>query len=165
MSDMERLVADTRVDEGYKPKPYKDTRNLWTFGEGRCLETHPLTGAEWKQLLDRQYIDVAIGVPGADLLERQELAAVEARLAHDYDFWPQLNAARQNALIEMAYQMGAEHEEAFHDMIAAIRVAVASGRDEDWALAEERGLASAWAKQTPARAKRVMTQLRTGVFA
>jgi lysozyme len=157
MSDMERLVADTRVDEGYKPKPYKDTRGLWTFGEGRCLETHPLTGAEWKTLLDRAYLDVAIAVPGADLLERTELAAVEVRLAHDYDFWPRLNAPRQNALIEMAYQMGADKEEAFHQMVTAIR-------EERWADAEAAGLDSLWAKQTPARAAKVMRQLRTGEF-
>ncbi len=80
------------------------------------------------------------------------------------EFWPRLNAARQNALIEMAYQMGVEHEEAFRDMVAAIRVAVASGRVEDWALVEEKGFDSAWAKQTPDRARRVMDQLRTGVF-
>lgn len=157
MSDVERLVADTRIDEGYKPKPYKDTRGLWTFGEGRCLETHPLTGAEWKLLLDRGYLDVAIGVPGADLLERQELAAVEVHLAHDYDFWPKLNAARQNALIEMAYQMGADKEEAFHQMVTAIR-------EKRWADAKAAGLDSLWAKQTPARATRVMDQLRTGEF-
>jgi lysozyme len=157
MSDMEELIIATRADEGYKPKPYKDTRGLWTFGEGRCLETHPLTGAEWKILLDRDYIDVAIGVRGADLLERQELAAVEVRLAHDYDFWPRLNDARQNALIEMAYQMGADKEESFHVMVTAVR-------EERWADAEAAGLDSLWAKQTPARAARVMKQLRTGEF-
>ena len=165
MSDMERLVATTRTDEAYKAKPYRDTRQLWTFANGRCLETHPLTGAEWKFLLDRNYIDAAISVAGADVLERQELVAVEVRLAHDYsDFWGRLNAARENALIEMAYQMGVEHEETFHDMVATIRVAVASGRDEDWAAVERKGLDSAWAKQTPARATRVMDQLRTGDF-
>lgn len=157
MSDMPKLVASTRADEGYKPKPYKDTRGLWTFGEGRCLETHPLTGAEWKMLLDRGYLDVAIGLPGADLLERQELATVEVRLAHDYDFWPQLNAPRQNALIEMAYQMGAEKEEGFHLMLAAIRAG-------NWQEAYTQALASDWAKETPLRAKLIATMILTGAF-
>lgn len=166
MSNLDQLVAETRVDEGYKPKPYQDTRKLWTFGEGRCLETHPLTGAEWKMLLDRGLIDVAISVAGADLLERQELAALEVRLAHDYsDFWNRLNDARQNALLEMAYQMGVEHEEAFHDMLAAIRVAVVNDTPAAWASVKADGLDSDWARrETPGRAERVLTQLATGVF-
>ena len=164
MSDLDRLTAETRIDEGYKPKPYKDTRQLWTFGEGRCLETHPLTGAEWKMLLDRGLIEVSISVAGADLLERQELAALGVRLAHDYDFWPRLNDARQNALIEMAYQMGVEHEEAFHDMLGAIRTATVSDTPAAWAIVKADGLDSAWARETPARANRVLTQLATGVF-
>ena len=46
MSDLARLLAATRQDEGYRGQPYKDSRGLWTFANGRCLETHPLTGAE-----------------------------------------------------------------------------------------------------------------------
>ena len=164
MSDLNRLTAETRADEGYKPKPYKDTRQLWTFGEGRCLETHPLSGAEWKALLDRGLIEVSISVAGADLLERQELAALEVRLAHDYDFWPRLNDARQNALLEMAYQMGVEHEEAFRDMLGAIRTAMVSDTPAAWAIVKADGLDSAWARETPGRANRVLTQLATGVF-
>lgn len=165
MTDEARLEATVRKNEDYKPRPYKDTRALWTFGNGRCLETHPLSAAEWKLLLDRGYLEVTINPAGADLLEQLELAVIETALAHDYaDFWPRLNDARQNALAEMAYQMSVAKEESFHGMLAAIRVAVASDRPEDWAIVEQKGLASDWAQQTPARAQRVMHQLRTGEF-
>ena len=50
-------------------------RGLWTFDEGRCLETDP-PGVEWKMLLDRSYLDLSIARAGADLLESLELAAV-----------------------------------------------------------------------------------------
>jgi hypothetical protein len=50
-------------------------------------------------------------------------------------------------------------------MLAAIRFVVESDRPQDWEAVERAGLNSAWAKQTPPRAARVMKQLRTGVFA
>ena len=166
MTDMRHLLAQTAAEEGYRSAPYKDSRGLWTVGEGRCLETHPLAGAEWKALLDAREIGVSLMLAGAQRLMREELLAVEAQLAHDYqDFWPKLTDARQNALIEMAYQMGVEHEEEFRNMLGDIRVAVALDTPDAWAKVKAAGLASAWATQTPARADRVMTQLATGVFA
>ncbi|MGC8519956.1 MAG: glycoside hydrolase family protein [Steroidobacteraceae bacterium] len=165
MTDMTRLLAATSADEGFRATPYRDTQDLWTIGEGRCLETHPLSGPEWKALLDAGQISVSITHDGADSLMREQLLAIEAKLAADYrDFWAQLNDARQNALIEMAYQLGVEHEEEFHDMLGDIRIALRLNTPGAWGAVRAAGLNSLWAKQTPARAVRVMTQLATGQF-
>jgi lysozyme len=158
VTDAARLDASVTSHEAYKAAPYRDTKNLWTFATGRCLETHPLSPAEWKYLLDYALMSVVITKHGADWLMQRQLAAVEAQLAKDYaSFWTRLNDARQNALIEMAYQMGADKEEAFHQMLVAIR-------DERWTDAEAAGLNSLWAQQTHARAVEIMHQLRTGAF-
>jgi GH24 family phage-related lysozyme (muramidase) len=158
MTDITRLDAAVVAHESYRAFAYKDSRGLWTMANGRCVETHPLSPDEWKQLLDHAWLSVSISKQGADWLMQKELREVEAQLAQDYaSFWASLNDARQNALIEMAYQMGAEKEEAFHQMIAAIR-------DERWADAETAGLNSLWAKETHARAVEIMKQLRTGEF-
>lgn len=165
MPDLTRLMQRTGEDEGFESRPYKDTRGLWTFARGRCLETHPLTGAEWKTLLDQRLIDIQIAPTGADTLEQSQLEIVEAHLARDYaDFWSKLGDARQNALIEMAYQMGEAKELAFHDMLGHIRIAVRTNADSEWELAKQCGLDSDWARETPARAARVLTQLATGEF-
>ena len=166
MTDMTRLLATTGSDEGFRAKPYRDTQDLWTLGEGRCLETHPLTGAEWKMLLDAGQIQVTINRDGSNTLMREQLLAIEAQLASiNRDFWPKLNDAQQNALIEMAYQMGVEHEEEFHEMLGDIRVAVRINTPGAWAAVKAAGLASEWAqKETPGRAERLMTQLATGRF-
>jgi lysozyme len=165
MTNMARLLASTASDEGFEPKPYRDTEDLWTIGEGRCLETHPLSGAEWKALLDSGQISVAITKDGSDTLMRGQLEQIEAKLASiNRDFWPLLNDAQQNALIEMAYQMGVAHEEAFYDMLGDIRVAVRIKTPGAWAAVKAAGLASEWAKETPARAQRLMTQLASGQF-
>lgn len=159
MTDMPRLLAETGSDEGYDGTPYPDTQQLWTFGEGRCLERLPLTAVEWKYLLDNKLLTVNLSRPGADYLKQRDLLVIENQLAIDYrDFWPHLNDAQQNALLEMAYQLGITGEEHFLNMIAALRAG-------DMEAAKAAGLASQWAKQTPARAERVMTQLATGEFA
>src|ERR1700722_18784967 len=138
---MPRVLAQTGSDEGYDGTPYLDTEKLWTAGEGRCLETKPLNGQEWKYLLDNRLIALTLSRPGADYLKERDLLAIESQLAVDYvDFWPHLNDARQNALIEMAYQLGVKGEEHFLNMIAAVR----SG---DMARAKLAGLDSQWAKE------------------
>lgn len=158
MSDMTRLVTWTDAEEATKAVPYLDTENLWTVATGRCLETNPFNAAEWKYLLDNKLIALNVTPAGSEWLLRKELAAIEHQLSIDYTlFWQFLNDARQNALIEWAYQLGVAKEEAFHVAIQAIREA-------RWDDAERAMLDSLWAKQTPARAKRVAEQLRTGEF-
>jgi lysozyme len=158
MTDKTRLRAQVRIAEGYRARPYKDSRGLWTFGNGRCLETHPLTGAEWKELLDKKQLAAFLSIDGADSLEEAELDLVEADLARDlYPYWAGLNDARQNALIEMAYQMGVQKEEAFHDMLTCVS-------KSDWPGAYAAGMDSDWARETPPRAQRVLTQLSSGTF-
>lgn len=159
MTDMPRLLAETGKDEGYDGTPYEDTQHLWTFAEGRCLERKPLSGPEWKYLLDNKLITVNISRPGADYLKERDLVAIENQLAIDYrDFWPHLNDARQNALLECAYQIGVAGEEHFVQMLAAVRAG-------DMERAKLAGLDSLWAKETPDRAVRVLEQLASGEFA
>lgn len=158
MTDMARLQSAIEPAEGFGASANKDPVGLWEIGFGSCLETAPLTGAEWKGLLDQKALTVTITRAGARWLEAQRIQSVIDQLAHDYqDFWPNLNDARQNALVEMAYQMGAKGEEGFHDMLAAIR-------REDWVGAKIAGVASQWYRKFTTRAERVLEQLRTGEF-
>lgn len=156
MTDEARLEQSIDGNEGFEPVPYLDTEMRWSAGIGLCLETRPLTGPEWKFLLDGKLITFTITKPGANWLVERDMAVIEQQLSHDYqDFWAFLNAPRQNALAEMAYQLGVRSEESFHQMITAVRAA-------DWAQAKIAGMDSLWAKQTPSRANTLLTQLETG---
>jgi lysozyme len=158
MTDLARLQSAIEPAEGFGASAYRDSKNLWTIGFGACLETAPLTGAEWKALLDQGAITVTITKDGARWLEAQRIQFVIDRLAHDYeDFWSSLNDARQNSMVEMAYQMGITKEEAFHDMLAAIRRG-------DFTGAKIAGMDSIWYREFTSRAERVLEQLRTGEF-
>lgn len=158
MTDPVRLEESVESDEGFKAAPYLDTRKLWTWAEGWCLETSPPTGLQWKYLLDNKLVTMSITRAGADWFVKLRLADIEKQLALDYaDFWLFLGAARQNALVEIAYQMGVTKEEAFHVAIQAMR----EGR---WHDAEAAFLDSLWARETPDRATKLAAQIGTGEF-
>lgn len=151
------LEQEVDQQEGFRAAPYKDTRGLWTFGTGRCLETAPLTGPEWKHLLDAGLIQVNITETGADYLESSILAAVEQKLSAIFSWWPKIGKARQDALIDMGYQLGVPKLLTFSQMIRAITY-------EDWPTVYQQALDSDWARETPARAQQVATQLRDNVY-
>lgn len=157
------LEQEVDQQEGFRAAPYKDTRGLWTVATGRCLETAPLTGAEWKYLLDNGLIAVTITQAGADWMEESVLDAVRTKLAAVFSWWPLLGPARQDALIDMAYQMGVPALLAFKGMIRAITLATAG--QGPWQDVFDNGADSPWYKsETPARAKTVLTQLRDNVY-
>lgn len=158
MTDAARLEQSVDADEGFEAGPYRDSLGLWSWAIGLCLETNPPTGPQWKYLLDNKLVSMSITRAGADWFVEQKLAAIEKQLALDYsDFWLFLGAARQNALVEIAYQMGIAKEEAFHVAIQAMR----EGR---WHDAETAFLDSLWAKRTPGRATKLAAQIGTGEF-
>lgn len=156
MTDVRRLLDSTTAHEGYKIAAYKDPKGLWTFGIGRCLETHPLTTAEWKYLLDNGLIGVSISRQGAEWMEANELKACEDSLRKAFRWFDQIGDVRQNALIEMSYQLGFEHFLGFHDLQIAID-------HSDWAAVSAAALDSKWAKvDSPERAKAIANMLLTG---
>lgn len=158
MTDISRLEASTLDHEGFREHPYLDSKKLWTFGVGRCLETNPLKKEEWKHLLENGDLAVSITLRGATWLMRRELAMCEEECKRLFSFWPRLNDARRNVLVEMVYQMGAGSVVGFDDMITAIHAG-------DFDAAAEHGMDSKWARiDTPRRAQQLMKQLRLGEF-
>lgn len=158
MTDPERLDRSVLDHEGFVEHPYKDTRGLWTFGIGRCLETNPLTAEEWRFLLDHGDLTLSISNAGSLWLMRREIQACEMECQRLFSFWPALNAARQNVLVEMAYQIGTGGLAKFVNMLDAIYAG-------DFDTAAEQGMNSKWARSdSPRRAQQLMKQLRLGEF-
>lgn len=154
----EQLLPTIEQAEGFREKPYRDTELLWTFGTGRCLETNPLTGKEWKALLDAGEMDVTITHAGATRLLNAGVADCLVACAITFRWWAELDEARRDVIAELAYQLGLTRLMRFRQMLAAM-----DRRDYDSAATEL--LDSLYARQVPARAKRLSTQLRTGVKA
>ncbi len=135
------LRAQLEREEGRMHEAYTDTLGVWTIGIGHTgPEVHE--GLIWT---DKQ-IDAAFAIDVDEAIQ-----GVEGRLP-----WAvKLDEARLGALVNMAFQMGASGLLGFPHMLAALK----SGQ---WQEAHDQALDSKWAKQTPARAKRVATQLLNG---
>jgi lysozyme len=171
-----QLLKDLERDEGYREKPYRDTEEIWTFGIGRNLEANPLTGAEWKQLLDAGEITVSISHAGAQRLLRSGLPAIEIQCATTFAWWADLDGVRRDVIANLVYNMGIKRLFGFKQMLAAMHArnydrAAEELQDSLW-FKQVLGLtASATAAEVEAacrrypnnRGPRLVNQLRTGV--
>lgn len=124
-------------DEGFRGKPYPDTTGHLTIGFGRNLTDDGITLAEAEFLLDND-----ISRHTADVL-----ALLPWMLRMD--------EVRREALINLAFNIGAHGILEFRKMLAAAQ----SG---NWAIAAIELLNSQYAQQVGSRAHRLATQLETG---
>ena len=158
MTDTARLVASVKDHEGFRAEPYVCPAGRWTIGYGHNLEVNGLTGEQCHFLLRQGWLHLTITREGAEYLMGAQLARLERQCETHFDFWHALNDARQNVLVEMAFQLGFDGLRGFRRMLAALR-------RRDYAGAAREGLDSKWAREdSPARARRLMRQMEMGVF-
>ena len=113
----------------------------WTIGVGHT-GAGARAGLHWS---DAQ-VDAALAC---------DIAAVCEGLDAALSWWRGLDDARQDVLAQMAFQMGVTGVVKFRTALAHVQ----AGR---YGEAADALLKSAWARQTPARAKRLAEQMRTG---
>lgn len=133
-------VNQIRKHEGLVLNAYQDHLGYWTIGYGRLIDKRKgggITEGEATMLLEND-ID-------------RKLEAVRDALP----WFDKLNGPRKAVLLNMAFQMGVTGLLKFKNTLAAVE----RGDYED---ASARMLKSKWSKQTPARAKEMAAQMRTG---
>ena len=131
----ETLVAQLRVDEGFRSHTYKDTRGVETIGYGTDI-SQGITKVE------------------ADWLLRHRLSGMRDCLIRGHKPFEDYSAQVRNVLLNMVYEIGCYGTLEFHDMLAAldrgdIVAAAAAGRASEWYRAED----------THQRAERLVRQL------
>ncbi len=131
-------LEQLRQDEGFRGNPYKCPTGHLTVGYGT---TFPLTEEEADIILQLRLSRMMIRLE--DLLRQGDEPIVLSGLPDHVHY----------ALANMVYQLGVAGILKFKKMFAAI----AKG---DYDLASREALDSLWAKQTPARARRVAKQIR-----
>lgn len=140
--DAKRLAQELKEEEGKvvvggRHRAYRDTKGILTLGYGRNIEDSGISEGEAEILLCN------------DIVER------EAQLKRRLPFWPSLSDVRQRVLCAMAFQLGVAGLLLFQRFLDAVA-------NQDWQRAEKEGLDSQWARiDSPARARRLMTALRT----
>lgn len=151
----DRLRARIARHEGYRDTPYLCTEGYWTVGYGhkvhdfelRALTPHRTLGSLLSWLCSRETHERWL----AEDIARSESDAIRF-LGDAFD---RLTDGRQEALVEMAFQLGGAGLNGFVKM----RDAILRGH---WVEAHAHGLDSLWARQTPSRAEEVMDLLLEG---
>lgn len=133
------LKADIEKEEGFVSHAYQDSLGFLTIGIGRMIDKKRgggITKEEAEYLLEND---------------------IDKALSGLYDALPWLEEQPeqiQRALVLMAFQMGVKKLLAFKNTLSLIR----QGK---YVHAADNALQSMWAKQTPARAKRVTDLIRS----
>ena len=138
---IEQLTAQLRRDEGTKATAYQDHLGFWTIGVGRLIDSRkPGAGLRPDEI---------------DYLLRNDINDRVQALTKALPWFDRLDEARRGVLVNMAFQLGTAGLLGFKSTLAL----VAAGK---YAEAAEQMLKSKWATQTPARAKRLAEQMKTG---
>jgi len=134
---MTKLEEQIMIDEGFRSKPYLDTVGKLTIGYGRNLD------------------DVGISKAEAYAMLQNDIKKVTAELRSKIHFFGLLSDGRQNALINMAFNMGVSKLLGFKKTLALMEKG-------DFDEASREVLRSKWASQVGQRAVRISEKIKTG---
>lgn len=135
----QELAEQLARHEGVKLKPYKDTVGKLTIGIGRNLDDKGITELEALNMLVN------------------DIAEFAAEVSSNIRFFNALNDARQNVLVNMAFNMGIGGLLSFSNMLSALSYG-------HYQQAEREMLDSKWASQVGYRARELGRQMRTGEY-
>ena len=136
-----KLTEQLRRDEGTKATAYQDHLGFWTIGVGRLIDSRkPGAGLRPDEI---------------DYLLRNDINDRVQALTKALPWFDRLDEARRGVLINMAFQLGTAGLLGFKSTLALIAAS-------KYTEAAEQMLKSKWATQTPARAKRLAEQMKTG---
>jgi len=133
------LTEQLRRDEGTESCAYQDSLGYWTIGVGRLIDARKGGGLSNEEI---------------DYLLDNDIKAKTHEVLRALPWAARLSEARQAVLVNMAFQMGTKG-------LLAFRRALGSVEDGQYGDAAVEMLNSTWAKQTPARAMRLATQMET----
>ena len=136
------LAGDIATEEGRRLVAYRDTRGVWTIGDGHTgPEVHE--GLVWTNA----QCDAAL---------RADIAAVYRGLDEHLPWWRTLADVRQDVLADMAFNLGLKGLLEFRQMLAAVQAG-------NYHRASADMLISAWANEVGGRATRLAAMMRLGV--
>lgn len=133
----EQLIQQIQRHEGLRLKPYKCSADKLTIGYGRNLEAKGISKSEANMMLAN------------DVHE-----CIDQVLEH-IKFFDKLNDARQNALVNMCFNLGIYGLLGFKKFLTELE-------REDFEDASIEMLDSKWAIQVGKRATELSEQIRTG---
>jgi len=136
MDNLTRLERQIWLDEGYRQHPYKCSANKLTIGVGRNIEDNGISKEEALYLLRNDIMEVRVSLMR-------------------FSWFNRLDDARQDAILNMAFNLGIPRFLSFKKMIEALI-------EMDYELAADEALDSKWATQVGERADRIARIIKHG---
>tara|TARA_R100000541_G_scaffold18259_1_gene28048 strand:+ start:1451 stop:1870 length:420 start_codon:yes stop_codon:yes gene_type:complete len=134
-----KLAEQLKKHEGLKLKPYTDTVGKLTLGIGRNLE------------------DKGISEQEALFMLNNDVDYFYDKIKKEINWFCALNDARQNVLVNMAFNLGVAGLLTFKNTLRLVGVG-------HFCEAADEMLNSKWAKQVGYRAEELSEQMRTGEY-
>ena len=139
---MSKLVEQLRRHEGVKSHAYLCSENKITVGVGRNLDSDGGIGLSDDEI---------------DYLLINDIKRCRHELEYSFDWFKELDEVRQDAMINLCFNIGITSLRKFYKAIAAMNV-------HDYETAAMEFLDSRWANQVGTRALDVTDMIRTGDY-
>ena len=149
---MNNLIEQLKIDEGYVGHVYPCSAGANTIGYGYNLDSNSL---HLSSLEISHAFRNGMGEVEAERLLILMIKKTIEELQGIFSNWSEISKPRQDALTNMCFNLGVTRFLKFKKMIVYVEA-------NDFVAASKEGLNSLWAKQLPARSKRVMDLLKQG---
>ena len=138
----DKLFEMLRRHEGVKPFAYQCSAGKTTIGVGRNIDE-----------------DGGIGLCGAeiDFLLSNDIDRVETELENTFSWYKNLNLARKDAMVSIAFNLGLTR-------LLTFKLALSCMESEDYIMAGMEFDNSLWSKQVGARAEELCQMIETGEY-
>jgi len=146
------LIEQLKIDEGFSSVVYKCPAGANTIGYGYNLDSNSL---HLSSLEINHAFRNGMGEVEAERILLLMVKKTVEELQRIFSNWNAISKTRQDALTNMCFNLGVTRFLKFKKMIILVE-------DNDFVAASKEGLNSLWAKQLPARSKRVMELLKQG---
>lgn len=146
------LIEQLKIDEGFSSVVYKCPAGANSIGYGYNLDSNSL---HLSSLEINHAFRNGMGEVEAERILLLMVKKTVEELKRIFSNWNTISKPRQDALTNMCFNLGVTRFLKFKKMIVLVE-------DNDFVAASKEGLNSLWAKQLPARSKRVMGLLISG---
>ena len=138
----EKLIKMLKKHEGVETHAYHCSENKVTIGVGRNVDKSGGLGLSDDEI---------------DYLLQNDIDRVSVELDSEYGWFDDLDDVRQDAMIDISFNLGQTRLRAFKKALAAM--------DEgDWGEAADQFMDSRWSAQVGNRAKELTEMIRTGEY-
>ena len=138
----DKLIEMLKVHEGVETYAYKCSENKTTIGVGRNVDKAGGLGLSDDEV---------------DYLLQNDIDRVILELDSEYDWFSDLDDVRQDAMVDISFNLGQTRLRAFKKALSAMS-------EGDWDEAADQFMDSRWSEQVGIRAKNLTEMIRTGEY-